>query len=464
MEHETEVRGGELLQQYGYHQELDRVLSTLSAVGLTLSDITPTASFFVIAAAVYPLTGTGSVWSFLLAGVIALSVAFCMGELGAQYPIAGGLYSIVARVLGRPVGFIAMMDYVFQAIFLPAAIALGIGSYMSLLIPAVNPNLWATLIMVLVTVISALRVKTNANLTGFFLALELIVVLTVTVVGFANPHNSIALLFHPQLTSASGAVSPVSASILMSSIAISLFSFNGYDSAINFSEETDGEAKHVGQAVMTAASLGVLSQLLPAFAVLVGVGSLGAFFTSSLPVAYFLREYLGTTWTDVMLVGVALAVFNATLAIVLQFSRVIYSTARDESWPKPISRALAMVSPRFKTPWVSVLFVGLLGAVLTLFSSTISAITFTSVLIIALYALIAIAAIVNRVRKPDRSTRPFSMWLYPLPPIIALVGVVLALSQQKASDLLVVLGIVVVAIVYFYIYPARRSAFWRGDK
>ncbi len=464
MEHEPEVRGGDLLQQYGYRQELDRVLTTLSAVGLTLSDITPTASFFVIAAAVYPLTGTGSFWSFLVAGLIALSVAFCMGELGAQYPIAGGLYSIVARVLGRPIGFVAMMDYVFQAIFLPAAIALGIGSYMSLLVPAVNPNLWATLIMLAVTVISALRVKTNANLTGFFLALELIVVLTVTVVGFAHPHNPISLLFRPALINAHGGLSPVSLSVIVASIAISLFSFNGYDSAINFSEETDGEARHVGQAVMTAAGLGVLFQVLPAIAVLVGVGSLGAFFTSSLPVAYFLREYLGTTGTNIMLIGVALAVFNATLAIVLQFSRVIYSTARDESWPTPINSALSRISPRFKTPWVSVLFVGLLGAVLTLFSSTISAITFTSVLIIALYALIAIAALVNRFRKRDAASRPFSMWLFPLPPIIALVGVGLALSQQKASDLLTVAIIVVVSIIYFYIYPARRSPFWRGEK
>src|SRR5579875_1276347 len=139
--------GPVLLEQHGYRQELDRVLSVLGTVGLTLSDITPTASFFVIAAAVYPLAGTGAFWSFLLAGVVALSVAFCMAELGSQYPIAGGLYSIVSRVLGRPIGFVAMVDYVGQAIFLPAAIALGVGGYMAMLVPAVNSNIWATVIM-----------------------------------------------------------------------------------------------------------------------------------------------------------------------------------------------------------------------------------------------------------------------------------------------------------------------------
>jgi amino acid transporter len=455
----TEIRGEALLRQYGYRQELDRALSTLSAVGLTLSDITPTASFFVIAAAVYPMAGTGAFWSFLLAGVIALSVAFSMGELGAQYPIAGGLYSIVARVLGRPLGFLAMTDYVMQAIFLPAAIALGIGSYMSMLVPAVNPNLWATLIMLAVTLISVLRVKTNANITGVFLAIELIVVVTVAVLGFTHPHRSLTALFHPVLVNAHGVVTPVSAGVIVASIAIALFSYNGYDSAINFSEETDGEARHVGQAVVTAASLGVLFQVVPTVAVLFGVEHLGAFFTNPLPVAYFLKQYLGTTGTNIMLIGVALAVFNATLAIVLQFSRVIYSTARDGSWPAPVNRALSLVSPRFRTPWVSVLFVGLLGAVLTLFSSVISAITFTSVLIITLYALIAIAAMVNRVRNRT-AVRPFTMWLFPLPPIIALVGVSLALSQQKPSDLLTVAIIFAIGLIYYFAYPARQSAFW----
>jgi len=449
----------DVLQREGNHQELDRVLTVFQTVGLALSDITPTASFFVIAAQVYPATGTGAFWTFVGAGIIALCVAASMAELGSVYPIAGGLYSIVARVLGKPLGFLAMVDYVIQAVFLPAAIALGIGSYMTMLVPSVNANLWATVLMLLVTVVAVFSVKTNANITGIFLALELIVIIAVAVIGFVHPINGFATLLHPQIASSSG-LHPVSMSVMVSAVAVALFSFNGYDSAINFSEETNGSPKNVGKSVMTAAGLGVLFQVVASVAVLLGAMSLPKFLGSPLPIYYFVQSYLGTVWANVIVVGVALAVLNATLAIVLQFSRVIYSTARDESWPGPVNRFLTHIHPKFKTPWGSVLVVGLLGTLLTFFGSVVTAITFTSVMIIFLYALIAIAAIVNRMRR--RGERPpYKMWIWPIPPIVALVGVVFALSQQTRHDLLTCLIILAVGMLYYFIGTSKSKGLWR---
>lgn len=444
----------------GQYQELDRVLSVMQTVGLALSDITPTASFFVIAAAVYPMAGTGSFWTFLVAGIIALSVAASMAELGSVYPIAGGLYSIVTRVLGKPLGFLAMTDYVIQAIFLPAAIALGIGSYMNMLVPNVNGNIWATILMLIVTALAVFRVKTNANITGIFLAVELVVIVIVAILGFVHPHNSLTTLFHPQLVTSSSASHSVPVSTMIAAIAVALFSFNGYDSAINFSEETNGSPRNVGRSVMTAASLGVAFQVVASIAVLLGAISLKAFFGSNLPIYYFVESYLGSTGANVVVVGVILAVINATLAIVLQFSRVIYSTARDGSWPGPVNRFLAQVHPKYRTPWASVLFVGLLGTLLTLFGSVVSAITFTSVMIIALYALIAIAAIVNRIKMRGQEP-PFKMWLWPFPAIIALIGVVVAITQQTSKDLLTSAIIFAVGLVYYLLGTRRSTGLWR---
>ncbi len=345
----NDIRSEELLAKEGYRQELARGLTVLQTVGLSLSDITPAASFFVIAAQVFPAAGTGAGWTFLIAGLVAISVAFCMAELGARYPIAGGLYSIVTRVLGRPLGFIAMIDYVVQAIFLPAAIALGIGGYIQTLIPGVNANIWATILLLIVTILAVLRVKTNANITGIFLSIELAVMLMVTVIGFIHPLTSIGQLMHP-VTYKGVSASPVKSSVILAAIAVALFSYNGYDSAINFSEETDGSARNVGRSLMNAATMGVAFQVIPAFAVLFAVGTLHAFYTSSLPIAYYVNQAVGPTWTTVVILGVVLAVINATLAIVLQFSRVIYSTARDQSWPSPINRALMQIIPASGRP------------------------------------------------------------------------------------------------------------------
>jgi len=84
-------------------------------------------------------------------------------------------------------------------------------------------------------------------------------------------------------------------------------------------------------------------------------------------------------------------------------------------------------------------------------------VTFTAVLIIILYALIAVSALVSRIRQPDLP-RPFRMPLWPVPPVVALIGVGIALTQQKVIDLLIVAGIFVAGAVYYALFLRPRSS------
>src|SRR6202012_1901605 len=129
--HHGEVESETLLEDMGYTPQLQRGLNLLGNLALTLSDITPTASLLVVGTAVIATAGTGSLWAYLIGGFIALNVALCMGELGSMFPGPGGLYSIVPRVLGRPIGFLALPDYIGQATFLPASVAFGVGTYIN---------------------------------------------------------------------------------------------------------------------------------------------------------------------------------------------------------------------------------------------------------------------------------------------------------------------------------------------
>ena len=242
----------------------------------------------------------------------------------------------------------------------------------------------------------------------------------------------------------------VATSAIIAALATALFSVNGYDSAINFSEETEGSAGQIGKAVIIAATLGVIFQVIPFVGVILGAASLTAFLHSSTPLTDVVRTSFGHTAVTLITYGAILAIFNASLAITLQFSRVVWSSGRDRAWPMPISKALEWVHPRFRTPWVATMFVGICGAVLCAQSSLISVVTFTSVLIIILYALIAISL-----------ARPFKMPLWPISPVIALVGVGLALSQQKSSDLVICAAIFGGGIIYYLVFlMPRRDRYW----
>jgi amino acid transporter len=449
-----------LLEDMGYQPSLQRGLNLLGNLALTLSDITPTASLLVVGTAVIATAGTGSVWAYLIGGFIAINVALCMGELGSMFPVAGGLYSIVTRVLGRPAGFLALLDYIGQAIFLPASVAFGVGTYIHSLAPSLSTNWIAAGMMILVALIACLDVKLNAVMIAFFLAIEMAVVVMLALAGFLHVHQSVSTFTHAHMAAGTSGLGPVSTSAILAALAVALFSVNGYDSAINFSEETEGSASGVGRAVVLAAVIGILFEVIPFIGVSLGASDLPGFLHSSTPLTDVVRSSFGHTAVTIVTWGAILAIFNASLAITLQFSRVVWASGRDRAWPMPISRALEWVHPRFRMPWVATMLVGVCGAILCIQSSLLSVVTFTSVLIIVLYALIAISALVSRFTQRGLE-RPFRMPLWPASPVIALVGVGIAISQQKGSDLLIVLAIFAGGIIYYVGFLApRKDRYW----
>src|SRR5205085_11113755 len=228
------VHGEALLDSLGYKQELKRGLSVIGNLALVLSDITPTASLLVIGTVVIAAAGTGSVWAYLIGCFLAINVALCMGELGSMFPVAGGLFSIVTRVLGKPIGFIAMVDYMGQAVFLPATVAIGIGVYLAIFIPGIPQNIIAAIVMIVVTGAALLAIRFNAILTAFFLALESLVVIALAISGLVHLQQPLSILTSPVMTDGKGGITAAALSAIVLAIAVAMFSVNGYDSAINF--------------------------------------------------------------------------------------------------------------------------------------------------------------------------------------------------------------------------------------
>jgi amino acid transporter len=334
-------------------------------------------------------------------------------------------------------------------------VAFGVGTYIHALDPSLSTKWIAAGMMILVALIALLDVKMNAWMIGFFLAIELVVVVVLALAGFTHVHQSLSTFTHPHMANGTG-IGVVGTSAIIAALATALFSVNGYDSAINFSEETEGSAGQIGKAVVLAASLGIIFQIIPFIGVILGADNLSSFLHSSTPLTDVVRSSFGHTAVTVITYGAILAIFNASLAITLQFSRVVWSSGRDRAWPMPISRALEWVHPRMRTPWVATMFVGICGAILCAQSSLISVVTFTAVLIIVLYALIAICCLVSRFTQ-RQFKRPFKMPLWPVPPLIALAGVGIALSQQKGSDLIIVAAIIVGGAIYYVSFLRPRS-------
>lgn len=383
-------------------------------------------------------------------------VALCMAELGSLFPIAGGMYSIVARVLGTWASFLTLLSYIVLAIFLPASIALGVGTYANSLNSSIPVNLTSAIAMVAVTGLAMLKIHVNALMTALFLALEMVVIVVIAVAGFSHPAQSVSTFLHPQGL-VNGQLSSFTTGAVVAAVAVALQSVNGYDAAISFAEETKGPTRNVGKAVLYSCLIGVVLELAAFLGAAFGAPDLKTFLGSSTPLTYVVEQRFGHTAATILTIGAVIAFFNACLAMTLQMARVLWASGRDRIWPGPVSTALNKLLRSTDAPWVATIFVGLFATVLCFLSNVVAVVTFVSVLTIAIYVFVGAAAIVSRIRDKG-SPRTFRMPLFPLPPLVAIVGAVVALSQQTTRDLLIVAIIYAAGIAYYFIYLRSKTA------
>jgi amino acid transporter len=442
-----------------YKQELDRGLKVLGNVMITISGVAPTASVFIMAPIALWIAGTGAFYAFIIAGVIGVGMAFSYAEAGTAFPVTGGEWAIVSRILGRPLGFISLVFMLISVIVIPSSIAIGAGQYLSVIWPGQDPNLVGAIIMLVVGGLAVLQIKTNAIVQGILLAIELIAVLSITILGFANVNQSGMVLLDP-VAFDGGTEMAVAFGTAITATAIALFAYNGYGGAIVFNEETKGARHSVARAILWVLLITVLAELLPLTAAILGAPSLPDFLGAETPMSYVLTSLGGDTMNTIVSLLVFVAIFNGCLAIVVLMSRILFGSGRDKIWPEPISGWLAKIHPKYKSPWVAALVMAVIGAILTATTSKMAVITFTGVVLSFTYALIALSAIVVRIRNKDLPDH-YKMPLWPLWPIIALVGVGYVISQQGWKDIVIVVAAAVGALIYYYGYLwPRRGKKW----
>lgn len=445
-----------------YTAELSRSLSVRENILITLSAITPASSLFVIGPAVINGVGGAAVMAYTIAALVGVLVALCYAELSSAYPITGGEYAFVARTLGRPSGFAMFVQTLVSGVFVVAVLADGAGTYLAVLWPDIDGKAVSIGIILLTTIIGCFHIRLNAWVTGAFLLLEIAALAILAAVGFLNVSQPISTLWTATTAGDGGVLVAASAGLVISYTATALFSYNGYGTAVYFAEETRHASVQIGRAILWSLLIAVLVQLIPLIAVVLGTPGMAELVSAEDPLSYFLQARGGTTVNTLVSLGIAIAVINAVLACTLQNARLLYSSARDRSWPEGVNRALRHIHPRAKTPYVATAVVGVAAAVL------LAAVPFDTLLIITgagvliTYGFVAVSALVGRVNGSTKRAT-FAMPLWPAVPLLMLAAILFITYENLLSDWVPVAvagAIAAVGLPYYYLFIHRR----RGDR
>jgi len=442
---------------------LKRSMRMMGVLLLTLSAVTPASSIFVSVPEAITKAGSGAFLGMAVAAFLSIPIAYVYSELASAFPIAGGEYSMVGRAAGAAAGFATFGLTCVGNILAPAVLAVAASKYIIPFDRDLNPIVVGMAIVALTTALAILNIRTNAWITGAFLVLELLALAVLAILGFLDVKRSLwEIAVHPVVFS-DGHVQTTSIAQIGLAISISLFAYNGYGTAVYFAEEMHEAPRLIGRTIFWALAITVVAELVPVTAVLVGAPDLQAFGTAENPFVDFVTTTGGRLLAIVISLSVALAIFNAVLATILQNARFFYCTGRDGTWHPRINHAFLITHGRFNSPWVATLVAGVSSVALCLLGQD-WLLVISGVSIALMYAAVCIAAIVGRnTGATDHAV--YRMPLYPFWPVLGLVALayVICLDAMDPSSgqpsLIINVAAVVAAVGYYAVIVRRKGRF-----
>ena len=439
-------------------------MKVIGALLLTLSAVTPAASVYVIIPGIIQQAGTGAFIALAAAALVGLAMAFVYAELASAWPLAGGEYAILGRTLGPAVGFVFMGMNTVGSTLAPAVLSLGASAYVAAVWPGLAPVPVAIAIIAAATLLGILNIRTNAKVTGLFLLIEVAALAVLAALGFSHAHRSVAdLVAHPVMVSA-GALAATPVALIGLGTAVAIFAYNGFGVAVYFSEEMHDAPRRVARTILWALALTVAFEFLPVIAVLLGAPDLKALLASPSPFSDFVGATGGRTLKIVISLGVALAIVNAVIAIVLINARFFYSSGRDRVWHAAGNAALVRVHGRFHSPWVATLLAGITG-IGACFIPFHTLLVLNGTGVVVLYALLCLAAIAGR-RTGSTAHGPYRMPLYPAAPVLGLLALAYVLYTDWIDpdlgrpSLIATVLMMILATAYYLALRRRRGPDW----
>ncbi|MEV7449233.1 APC family permease [Streptomyces nigra] len=436
-------------------RQLKRSIGVVGGTLLTLSCVTPASTLFVVVPDLFGSLGTATALTIAIGSLLCVAVAFCYSELGTLVPSAGGEYAMVSTLAGRLAGWLVFVLSLLVVMVVPPVIAMGTADYLAPIVH-LDPALTGAGVMLLATLAGLLDLRANAWITGVFLVLEVIAAAVVAVLGFAHAERGPASLVSLEVAGADGRTDTVTALLVVSGLAIALFITQGFSTAVYLSEELENPRRNVARTVLATLALSTVIILVPVVALTLGASDVAELTGGDL-------SAMVTAWSN-SAVGtfvslcVALAIINAGIVMVIQNSRVLFASARDKAWPRPVNDVLSRLG-RFGSPWVATLAVGVPGAALC-FVDLDTLYGVTGVSVTGMYLLVAVAALLAR-RGSHRHTAAWRMPLWPAVPVLLIVVLGYILTRQEPEHLLWTGGITAVATLYWALYlRPRRATRW----
>jgi len=437
--------------------------------------------------------GPAVILSFLIAGVVCAMAGLCYAELSSTLPVSGSAYTYSYATVGEfaawVMGALLLLEYGLAA----SVVAVGWAGYVVSLLgdfgivippeltgpygqPMMNGaapvlsasgaplttlfNLPAFLICMALATLLVIGVSESANFNNAIVAIKTTVIVAfVVIVGwFVIAHiHTLKSNWVPFIPPSTGQKGEFGWSGVFRAASIVFFAYIGFEAVSTAGQEAKNPKKDM--------PIGIIGSLLVCTILYILVSVVMTLIVNYKqlnvpdPVAVAV-DALGPQWSwfaRLVKAGAIIGLTSVVLVLMYGQTRIFYTMARDGLLPK----VLATVHPKFKTPWVNTLLVGLITAIAAAFFDINTLGDITSVGTLAAFCMVCIAVIWLRRTHPDLP-RGFVVPFYPVLPIIGVLCCLGLIFSVETRVLIFFAWYTLGAVVLYFVYGMRNSRLYHG--
>lgn len=443
--------------------ELKRSIGLFELTAFGISSVIGTGIFFVLSEAV-PLAGPATVFSFVLAGIVAGLTALCYAELASAIPVSGSAYSYAYASLGELMAMIVGGCLLLEYEISTAAVAVGWSEYINHLLRNIFGiempealsnapeqggiiNLPAVILVGMCALLLIRGASESAKVNAVMMVIKVTVLLVFVAIAATGWNSDNLANF-----------APFGVSGVTAATGIIFFSYVGLDVISTAGEEVKNPRKTMPRAILIA--LVVVTSVY----VLVTITAVAAqpwekFEGQKAGLSQILQDVTGAQWPGTLIAaGAVISIFSVTLVILYGMTRIIFSMARDGMLPEIFHR----VNPHTLTPVRNTIVVSAVAALLAGLIPLNFLAQLVSVGTLTAFLIVSIAVIILRAREPDLQ-RGFSIPFHPVVPILSIIGCVWIIFSLHVMTIVVSVVWIVIVVVWYFVYGTKHSHLARHE-
>src|SRR5437764_2260941 len=485
---------------------LRRALGPTNLITLGIGAIIGTGIFVLTGTASANHAGPAIVLSFILAAIACVFAGLCYAEFASMIPVAGSAYTYGYATLGEFVAWIIGWDLILEYALGAATVASGWSGYVIRLLqdfgmrlsptlagapgmkfvlynghwellnrvmktltvhnidPATLPtqtsvfNLFGFIGIAVVTVILVIGIKESANFNSAIVVVKVAVLLVFIALGvnyiLAHRAEEVAN-WKPFIPSNTGGYGNFGISGIATAAGIIFFAYIGFDAVSTAAQEAKNPRRDMPIGILGSLVICTILYILTA-GILTGLVKYTNLDVPD-PIAIGI-DVTGVRWGSMVVKLGAICGLSSTMVVMLLGqSRVFFSMSKDGLLPGWASK----VHPRFRTPYLSTIFVGICVALAGALTPIDVLGEMVSIGTLMAFIIVCAGVWVLRARGTEVKRAFVTPWV-PFTPIMGIViSAYMMYSLKTATWIRLVVWLVIGLIIYFA-YSRKNSKVQQG--